>query len=98
MHNYLDAAGRRCPNLAMLLHDTLALALVSIAAAEQTVLGADRWAGLRAQVGARLQPGAPFAAACFTDDTDTATAWTTGAVPNASAHYLDECMRLSPHL
>jgi hypothetical protein len=82
----------------MLLHDTLALALVSIAAAEQTVLGADRWAGLRAQVGARLQPGAPFAAACFTDDTDTATAWTTGAVPNASAHYLDECMRLSPHL
>jgi hypothetical protein len=90
----------------MLLHGVLALAFVSITTAEQTVLGVDRWAGLRAQLGARLQPGAPFAAACFaSDDTDTAAAWTTGAAPNATgacahvrAHYLDECMRPSPHL
>jgi hypothetical protein len=83
----------------MLLHSALALALASIAAAEQTVLGADRWASLRAQLGARLQPGAPFAAACFADD-DTAAAWTAGARANATdacadvrARYLDECMR-----
>jgi hypothetical protein len=106
MHNYLDAAVRLCSHPAMLLHGVLALALVSITAAEQTVLGADRWAGLRAQLGARLQPGAPFAAACFaSDDMDTAAVWTTGTVPNATgacahvrAHYLDECMRLSRYL
>jgi hypothetical protein len=84
----------------MLLHSALALALASIAAAEQTVLGADRWAGLRAQLGARLQPGAPFAAPCFASDDDTAAAWTAGARANATdacadvrTRYLDECMR-----